>query len=96
MSKKQVEVFTDGACSGNPGPGGWGAVLRYKQHEIELSGGESETTNNRRYKSAAEIKRDLYCHADDRFQICFGRNIKGMGKIMAEERLEKSGQKAGT
>lgn len=47
MSKKQVEVFTDGACSGNPGPGGWGAVLRYKQHEIELSGGESETTNNR-------------------------------------------------
>lgn len=44
---KQVEIFTDGACSGNPGPGGWGAVLRYKQHEKELSGGEAETTNNR-------------------------------------------------
>ena len=44
---KQVEIFTDGACSGNPGPGGWGAVLRYKGHEKELSGGEAETTNNR-------------------------------------------------
>ena len=44
---KQIEIFTDGACSGNPGPGGWGAVLRYKQFEKELSGGEAETTNNR-------------------------------------------------
>ncbi len=45
--KKQVELFTDGACSGNPGPGGWGAVLRYKGVEKELSGGEASTTNNR-------------------------------------------------
>lgn len=44
---KQVQIYTDGACSGNPGPGGWGAVLRYGEHEIELSGGERETTNNR-------------------------------------------------
>ena len=44
---KQVEVFTDGACSGNPGPGGWGAVLRDNGHEKELSGGEANTTNNR-------------------------------------------------
>ena len=44
---KQVEVFTDGACSGNPGPGGWGAVLRYNGVEKELCGGEKETTNNR-------------------------------------------------
>ncbi len=44
---KQVEIFTDGACSGNPGPGGWGAVLRYQGIEKELSGGEKETTNNR-------------------------------------------------
>lgn len=44
---KQVEIFTDGACSGNPGPGGWGAVLRYNGHEKELSGGEHNTTNNR-------------------------------------------------
>jgi len=43
----RVEIFTDGACSGNPGPGGWGAILRWKDTEKELSGGEAETTNNR-------------------------------------------------
>ncbi|WP_417428129.1 ribonuclease HI [Kiloniella sp.] len=42
-----VEIFTDGACSGNPGPGGWGALLRYKDTEKELCGGDAETTNNR-------------------------------------------------
>jgi len=42
-----VEIFTDGACSGNPGPGGWGAILRAKGTEKELSGGEKDTTNNR-------------------------------------------------
>lgn len=42
-----VEIYTDGACSGNPGPGGWGAILRYGAHEKELSGGEADTTNNR-------------------------------------------------
>lgn len=42
-----IEIFTDGACSGNPGPGGWGVLLRYGGHEKELSGGEKETTNNR-------------------------------------------------
>ncbi|MBQ3562250.1 MAG: ribonuclease HI [Clostridia bacterium] len=45
--KKQVELFTDGACSGNPGPGGWGAILRFGSHEKEISGGEKNTTNNR-------------------------------------------------
>ena len=44
---KKVELFTDGACSGNPGPGGWGAILRYNGVEKELSGGEANTTNNR-------------------------------------------------
>ena len=44
---KSVELFTDGACSGNPGPGGWGAILRFGSAEKELSGGETETTNNR-------------------------------------------------
>ena len=44
---KQVEIFTDGACKGNPGPGGWGAILRYKGVEKEISGGEPDTTNNR-------------------------------------------------
>ncbi|MES9870575.1 MAG: ribonuclease HI [Sedimenticola sp.] len=43
----RVEIFTDGACRGNPGPGGWGALLRYKGKEKELFGGEAETTNNR-------------------------------------------------
>ncbi|MBE7004803.1 MAG: ribonuclease HI [Ruminococcaceae bacterium] len=44
---KTVEIYTDGACSGNPGPGGWGAVLKYGAHEKEISGGAAETTNNR-------------------------------------------------
>jgi ribonuclease HI len=42
-----VEIFTDGACSGNPGPGGWAALLRYRGHEKEIAGGEPDTTNNR-------------------------------------------------
>ena len=46
-SEKTVEIFTDGACSGNPGPGGWGALLRMGGVEKELSGGEANTTNNR-------------------------------------------------
>ena len=44
---KKVDIYTDGACSGNPGAGGWGAILRYGAHEKELSGGEAQTTNNR-------------------------------------------------
>lgn len=48
-----VEIFTDGACSGNPGPGGWGAILRYGETEKELMGGELETTNNRMELMAA-------------------------------------------
>ena len=44
---KTVTIYTDGACSGNPGPGGWGAILEYMGHEKELSGGEQNTTNNR-------------------------------------------------
>lgn len=48
-----IEIFTDGACSGNPGPGGWGAILRWKGHEKELFGGEAATTNNRMELMAA-------------------------------------------
>ena len=47
MEKKVVTIYTDGACSGNPGPGGWGAILSYKGMEKEISGGEKQTTNNR-------------------------------------------------
>lgn len=49
---KKVKVYTDGACSGNPGPGGWGAILQYGGNEKELSGGEAHTTNNRMELSA--------------------------------------------
>ena len=65
----RVEIFTDGACSGNPGAGGWGAVLRWRDTERELKGGESETTNNRMELMAAiralesldrPVKVDLY------------------------------------
>ncbi|MBI3560712.1 MAG: ribonuclease HI [Gammaproteobacteria bacterium] len=48
-----VDIFTDGACSGNPGPGGWGALLRYGDHEKQLYGGEAQTTNNRMELMAA-------------------------------------------
>ena len=50
---KEVELYTDGSCSGNPGPGGWGAILRFRGLEKELSGGERETTNNRMELTAA-------------------------------------------
>ena len=49
----KVDIFTDGACSGNPGPGGWGAILRYKSHECELMNAELKTTNNRMELTAA-------------------------------------------
>ena len=51
----RVEIFTDGACSGNPGPGGWGALLRYGETEKELTGGERSTTNNRMEMMAAIV-----------------------------------------
>ncbi len=50
---KSVDIFTDGACSGNPGPGGWGVILRFGSYEKELSGGEKKTTNNRMELTAA-------------------------------------------
>ncbi len=63
----QVEIFTDGACSGNPGPGGWGVLLRFGATEKELSGGEASTTNNRMELTAAiEALEALTrpCHVD--------------------------------
>ncbi len=52
-TRSRVTVHTDGACLGNPGPGGWGAILRYGRHELELYGGEADTTNNRTELMAA-------------------------------------------
>jgi ribonuclease HI len=67
MNPNPVQIFTDGACSGNPGPGGWGAVLRFDGKEKELKGGEAVTTNNRMELMAAisaleTLKRD--CSVD--------------------------------
>ena len=73
---KRVEIFTDGACKGNPGPGGWGAILRIGQHEKELSGGESHTTNNRmemtaviRALNALTESCEVHLHTDSRYVI---------------------------
>jgi ribonuclease HI len=73
-SAKIVEIFTDGACSGNPGPGGWGAVLRYGEIEKEMNGGEPETTNNRMELMAAimaieAVKRpcEIHLHTDSEY-----------------------------
>lgn len=52
-NKKRIEIYTDGACSGNPGPGGWGAILRFQGSEKELSGGQPSTTNNQMELQAA-------------------------------------------
>ena len=52
---KHVDIYTDGACRGNPGRGGWGAILVYEGHEKELSGGEAQTTNNRMELTAAIV-----------------------------------------
>lgn len=65
MSKKQIEIYTDGACRGNPGPGGWGVLLRYGKKEKTLKGSEPQTTNNRMeltaaIKALAVLKED--CH----------------------------------
>ena len=73
---KKVEIFTDGACKGNPGPGGWGAILRMGRHEKELSGSDPETTNNR-MEMTAVIKGlnaliepcEVTLHTDSRYVI---------------------------
>ena len=71
---KHVDIFTDGACSGNPGPGGWGAVLRYGAVEKELNGSEEQTTNNRMELMAAiraieAVKRpcEIHLHTDSEY-----------------------------
>ncbi len=73
---KHVEIFTDGACKGNPGPGGWGALLRMGGHEKELSGSDPQTTNNRMEMTAAvrALKAliepcEVTLHTDSRYLI---------------------------
>jgi len=69
-----IDIFTDGACSGNPGPGGWGAILRSGGHEREISGGEPATTNNRMELlavinglNAIKAPSDVTVHTDSRY-----------------------------
>ena len=73
-ASQQIEIWTDGACRGNPGPGGWGALLRYGKHEKELFGGEPQTTNNRMELTAviealASLKRrcSVVLHTDSQY-----------------------------
>ncbi len=76
MPNRSVVIYTDGACSGNPGPGGWGSVLMYRGHRRELSGGDSETTNNRMemmaaIKSLEALKRpcNITLHTDSTYVL---------------------------
>ena len=69
-----VNIYTDGACSGNPGPGGWGALIKYQDREVELKGGELETTNNRMEMTAAimalenlELMKQVNIHTDSTY-----------------------------
>ena len=73
---KKVEIFTDGACSGNPGPGGYGTILRFGGHEKELSGGDSQTTNNRMELTAAIVglealkeRCDVVLYSDSKYLV---------------------------
>ena len=73
---KKVDIYTDGACSGNPGPGGWGAILRFGPHEKELSGGEPNTTNNRMELTAViealtalKERCEITIHSDSKYII---------------------------
>ena len=85
MLEKNVVVYTDGACSGNPGPGGWGSVLIYRGHRRELSGGETLTTNNRMelmavIKALEALKRPcmITIHTDSTYVM------KGMTEWLAQ------------
>ncbi|MEG0457425.1 MAG: ribonuclease HI [Oscillospiraceae bacterium] len=73
---KKIDIYTDGSCLGNPGAGGWGAILRYKENEKELSGGEILTTNNRMELTAVikalqclKEKCDVTIHSDSKYFI---------------------------
>lgn len=96
---KRVNLYTDGACSGNPGPGGYGAILVYGSTEKELSGGEPLTTNNRMELMAAivglEAERALRGPPCQRFQISGRRRSKRMACRLAGQQLEKSGPETG-
>lgn len=98
QGRKTVYIYTDGACSGNPGPGGWGAILRYKETEKELSGGERQTTNNRMELtgviaalSALKESCDVELYSDSKYVIDalekgWARSWKSRGWVKADKR----------
>jgi ribonuclease HI len=74
MSEDRIDIYTDGACSGNPGPGGWGALLRWRDHELEINGGTKQTTNNRMEMQAViealkkiQRRKPVHIHTDSRY-----------------------------
>ena len=84
---KTVEIFTDGACKGNPGPGGWGVIIRFNNIEKELSGAEKETTNNRMEITAvieglSALKETCNVELYSDSQICLQCPFQRMGKKM--------------
>ena len=93
---KTVTIYTDGACSGNPGPGGWGAILRYKDTEKELSGGAADTTNNRMELTAVIEALDILKEpcVVERLQVRHRRSVQGLGKGLAEAGLDQVRQEA--
>ena len=97
---KEVKIFTDGACSGNPGPGGWGAILRYGEHEKELSGGDAQTTNNRMELtaviSALAAMRTMQRNCNHRQSVRFQQRDKGLGIRLAEEELDQGKEHTGS
>ena len=97
---KEITIYTDGACSGNPGPGGWGAVLIYNSHRKEISGGEKLTTNNRMELTALikalEIvnqKCKINIFTDSKY-LCDGIN-KGWAENWRKNNWKKSDNKPG-
>ena len=97
-----VDIFTDGACSGNPGPGGWGALLRSGKHEKEISGGEAPTTNNRMeimaaVKALQSLKKpsQVTIHTDSRYVMDgatkWMKNWKANGWKTSDKKPVKNG-----
>ena len=96
---KTVTVYTDGACSGNPGPGGWGAILEYGPHVRELSGGEVQTTNNRMELTAVIVALEklkepciVELYSDSKYVL--GLLGKRLGLQLGEKQLGQKRQKA--
>ena len=95
---EKIEIFTDGACSGNPGPGGYGAILRYKGTSKELWGGDPSTTNNRMELTAVITALSALkepCEVE-RLKVYNRRCYKRLGKKMACKQLGEIGQEKGS